>query len=66
LAYTLLARRADELDRVFLLAQLLGGKAEELDPQPHRDDLDSALAEPFGSEAEAMDRLVAYLKGVNR
>lgn len=43
---------------------MLGGtSADDLDPQPHRDDLDSLLAEPIGREAEDMKRLMAYLKG---
>jgi len=57
-----LAARMDDLDRTFLLAQLIRG-VEDVDVHPHRDDLDASLALPIGREAQAMDALMTYLKG---
>lgn len=58
----MLVGRTDDLDRTFLLAQLING-ASDIDQHPHRDGLDARLAEPIGREAEAMSNLMNYLKG---
>lgn len=47
-----------------LLAQLMAGtESDDINPHPHRDDLDEQLGAPIGREADALARLEAYLKG---
>jgi hypothetical protein len=50
------------MDHAYYTAQLIAG-ADDVDPHPHRDDLDTQLGGPIGREAEAMTRLTKYLKG---